>query len=181
MSAEFVNEGQEIKLVGISLSSNPNATVLDDSNTTGIKGLNGKINESSDGRKYYLAIFQDLDNPFQATRFRVISQQFDSSGNSIWKGGDPSMIKNYVGKALPGAIVTKEVEAYPVTSQDGTQREVTSYTCVALKGENIVQLFSRAGHTLTSEATSSEATPDIQLTPQTQASHEAEAAAGVNG
>ena len=177
MNAEFVNEGQQIKLVGIILSSNPNATVLDDADTTGIKGLNGKINETSDGRKYYLAIFQDLDNPFQATRFRVISQQFDSTGNSIWKGGDPNQIKNYVGKALPGAIVNKQVEAYDVTSQDGTVRSVNTYTCVALKGENIVQLFSRAGHTLMSEATSSEATPDIKL----EASVEAEAAAGFNG
>ena len=87
MNAEFVNEGQQIKLVGISLSSNPNATVLDDEGTKGIKGLDSKINETSDGRKYYLAIFQDLDNPFQSTRFRVISQQFDSTGNAIWKGG----------------------------------------------------------------------------------------------
>jgi hypothetical protein len=172
MNAEFVNEGQQIKLVGIALSGNPNATVLDDEGTNGIKGLGGKINETSDGRKYYLAIFQDLDNPFQATRFRVISQQFDSSGNSIWKGGDPNQIKNYVGKALPGAIVTKQVEPYPVTSQDGTTRTVDSYTAVALKGENIVQLFSRAGHELAgaSANTSSEtSTPDIELSPEATA------------
>tara|TARA_Y100001963_G_C6543128_1_gene336466 strand:- start:93 stop:632 length:540 start_codon:yes stop_codon:yes gene_type:complete len=179
MNAEFVNEGQQIRLVGISLSSNPNATVLDDDNTKGIKGLDGKINETSDGRKYYLAIFQDLDNPFQSTRFRVIGQQFDSTGNAIWKGGDPTMIKNYVGKALPGAIVSKEVEPYEVSSADGTTRTVNTYTCVALKGENIVQLFSRAGHTLASEATSSEATVDIKLDEAAAATAEAEA--GFNG
>ena len=177
MNAEFINDGQQIKLVGISLSSNPNATVLDDSETQGIKGLEGKINETSDGRKYYLAVFQDLDNPFQATRFRVISQQFDSTGNPIWKGGDPAMIKNYIGKALPGAIVTKQVEPYEVQSQDGTAREVTSYTCVALKGENIVQLFNRAGHTLSSETTSSAVNqePDISLSVEGAKALEAEA------
>ena len=169
MNAEFINEGQQIRLVGLALSSNPNATVLDDDSTKGIQGLGGKINETSDGRKYYLAIFQDLENPFQSTRFRVINQQFDANGNGQWKGGDPSMIKNFIGKALPGAIVTKEVEPYTVTSQDGTEREVNSYTAVALKGENIVQLFSRAGHTLVSAEASSEAAMDIQLSPEATA------------
>lgn len=177
MSAEFIQEGQKIKLIGISLSSNPDATVLDDNDTKGINGLEGKINETSDGRKYYLAVFQDLDNPFQSTRFRVISQQFDSTGNSIWKGGDPAMIKNYIGKALPGAIVSRQVEPFTITSQDGTEREVTSYTCVALKGENIVQLFNRAGHTLDGVTASSAVNkePDISLSVEGAQALEAEA------
>ena len=169
MNAEFINQNQQIKLVGIALSSNPNATVLDDDSTKGIKGLTGKINETSDGRKYYLAIFQDLDNPFLSTRFRVITQQFDNNGNSQWKGGDPVTIGNFVGKSLPGAIVTREVEPYSISSQDGTERTANSYTAVALKGENIVQLFSRAGHTLVSSDTSSETEMDIQLSSEAQA------------
>ena len=91
------------------------------------------------------------------------------------KEGDPNQIKNYVGKALPGAIVTREVVPYDVTSQDGTVRTVNSYTCVALKGENIVQLFARADHDLATAKVSSEATPDIKLDEAAAATAEAEA------
>ena len=130
-----------LQLVGMRLSSNPTASVIDS-----VNGIDGKLNEMSDGRGYYLAVFTDSDDPFAQERSRVIAQQFDSSGNPIWKAGSPDKIAKFIGKRLPGAIVTRQVEPYQVG--DTTQ---TVYTTVVLGAETIEQAFTRQGHELASD------------------------------
>ena len=134
-----INENAKLKLVSMRLSANPDATVIDAED-----GINGKLNQTSDGRAYYIATFQDPSNPFSTERYRVISQQTNSAGDSIWKAGNPSLIKQFIGKLIPGDIVTKDVPAYYVG-----ENEVTSYSCVVLKGENIETVFRQQGHELT--------------------------------
>lgn len=106
------------------------------------------MNITSDGRLYYIAEFQDPNNPFSPKREKVIAQQFDSIGNPIWKGGDPSVIKTFVGKQVAGEIVTKQVEAYQVA-----ERIATTYTAVVLAHENVETVFRNAGHPLVDTTT----------------------------
>ena len=142
-----------IQITAIRLSSNPEAKVIDSDN-----GVNGKLNETSDGRGYYLTEFKDPTNPFGQVRTRVISQQFDSTGNPIWKAGAPNIIKQYVGKVIAGDIVTMDVEPYQIGD-----RTLTRYTCVILKGENVATAFNRQGHPLVSELVPEQPKVDIQL------------------
>ena len=136
-----IHEDAKLKLVSMRLSANPEATLVDDTD-----GIDGKLNLTKDGRKYYIAIFQDPSNPFGVERYRVISQQSDSAGNAVWRSGNPALIKQFVGKLIPGDLVTKDVEEYIVG--DNT---VSQYTCVVLKGESIETIFRQQGHELGSE------------------------------
>jgi hypothetical protein len=134
-----INENAKLKLTSMRLSANPEATVIDATD-----GINGKLNETSDGRAYYIATFQDPTNPFSTERYRVISQQTDSADNPVWRAGNPSLIKQFIGKTIPGDIVTKDVPSYHVG-----ENEVSTYSCVVLKGENIETVFRQQGHELT--------------------------------
>ena len=127
-----------VLLEDIRLSGNPDATTEDYP-----QGINGKINVSEDGRKYYIAVFTDPDNPFSPERYRVVSQTTDAAGNPVWKSGRPSKLKNFIGKTIPGDLVTREVEEYKVGEND-----VSIYSCVVLKGESISTVFRQQGHEL---------------------------------
>ena len=109
MASNIINANSRVLLESIRLSSNPDATTEDYPN-----GIDGKINVSEDGRKYYVAVFTDPDNPFSPERYRVVSQTTDAAGNPVWKSGRPSKLKNFIGKTIPGDLVTKEVEDYQV-------------------------------------------------------------------
>tara|TARA_Y100001973_G_C5199206_1_gene336444 strand:- start:2471 stop:2962 length:492 start_codon:yes stop_codon:yes gene_type:complete len=139
--SNFISNEAKLLLSGISLSNNPTATVVDDPDMSG-----GKINVTSDGRKYYLATFRDVNNPFAPERTRVISQTTDASNNPIWRAGNPSIIKQFVGKAIPADIVTRTVEPYTVGSN-----VVETYSCIVMKGESIKTIFKQQGHELTED------------------------------
>ncbi len=128
----------KLLLVNIRLSSKPDATTVEDKD-----GIDGKLNMTSDGRKYYIATFRDPSNPFGVERTRVIAQTTDSSDNPVWKSGNPSMIKNFVGKQIPGDIVTRQVPSYMVGD-----RTVDSCSLVVLKNESITSVFKSNGHDL---------------------------------
>ena len=132
-----------IQLVAIRLSNNPTKAVID-----AVDGIDGKLNETSDGRGYYLAVFKDANNPFAEMRTRMISQQLDSDGNPSWKAGTPSMIAKFVGRTMPGSIVTATVEPYMIG-----KNEQTVYTTVVLGSETTAQAFKRAGHVLAVDRT----------------------------
>ena len=138
MSLQTVATDAKLLLVNIRLSSKPDATVVEDKD-----GIDGKLNETSDGRKYYIATFRDPSNPFGVERTRVIAQTTDSSDNPVWKSGNPSMIKNFVGKQIPGDIVTRQVPSYMVGD-----RTVDSCSLVILKNESITSVFKSNGHDL---------------------------------
>ena len=133
-----------LQLVEVRLSSNPQAKVIDS-----VDGIDGKLNEMSDGRGYYLAVFGDANDPFAQQRTRVIAQQLDSAGNPTWKAGAPSKVKRFVGKSIPAQIVNRAVEPYELP--DGNT--VSTYTAVVLGTETIEQAFARQGHSLVSENT----------------------------
>ena len=136
--ANLINANAKVLLEDIRLSGNPDATTEDYPH-----GINGKINVSEDGRKYYIAVFTDPDNPLSSERYRMVSQTTDSAGNSVWKSGRPSKLKNFIGKTIPGDIVTREVEEYEVG-----ENTVSIYSCVVLKGESIKTVFRQQGHEL---------------------------------
>lgn len=138
MDTNTINPTAELQLVAVRLSAKADATLVDDKD-----GVNGKLNLTSDGRKYYISVFRDPSNPFGAERTRVIAQTTDSNDNPVWKAGNPSLIQQFVGKTIPGDIITKSVVPYTV---DG--REVMSYTSVVLKGETITSVFKGQGHQL---------------------------------
>jgi len=121
-----------IKLVEVRKSNNANASVSPSG-----------YNLTTDGREYYIAVFQDSNNPFASLKSRVISQQFDSQGNPVWKAADPHTIKQYLGKELAGNFVTKKVAPYSIGD-----RMVDSYTAVVLGHENVDTVFKNAGHDL---------------------------------
>jgi hypothetical protein len=122
-----------LKLTGIRRSNNPTAKV----------DAKSGWNISSDGRLYYIATFQDNSNPFAPTREKVISQQFDSQHNPIWKGGDPKEIEKFIGKEINAKAVTMKVPSYKVGDRD-----VNIYTAVVLGHENVETVFKNAGHPL---------------------------------
>ena len=49
----------KLQLVSLRLSSNPESNVVEDTD-----GIDGQLNMTSDGRKYYIASFRDPENPF---------------------------------------------------------------------------------------------------------------------
>tara|TARA_R100000315_G_C5235682_1_gene147738 strand:- start:10441 stop:10935 length:495 start_codon:yes stop_codon:yes gene_type:complete len=134
----LINPNSKVLLEDMRLSGNPDATVEDYP-----QGINGKINVSEDGRKYYIAVFNDPDNPFGTERYRVVSQSMDSTGNPVWKSGRPSKLNKWIGKEIPGEIVTREVEEYQVGDNN-----VNIYSCVVLKGESVTTVFRQQGHDL---------------------------------
>jgi len=136
-----INPESKIKLVGMRLSGDETTKVIDNTD-----GVNGKLNETSDGRAFYMADFQDPDNPFAPVRTRMVSQQFDSADNPVWKAGNPAMIKKFVGKLIPGEIITLDVPDFQIG-----ERVVNTATSVVLKGENIQTIFRQAGHDLDEE------------------------------
>ena len=136
MSQNFINNDSKVLLEDIRLSANPDADVKDSKD-----GVNGKINVSEDGREYYISVFTDPSNPLAPERYRVISQTTDSNDNPVWRAGRPSKMKNFIGKVLPGDIITREVEEYEVG-----ENTVSIYSCVVLKGESISTVFRQQGH-----------------------------------
>jgi hypothetical protein len=133
-----IDNQSQLKLTSIRLSANPETKAVEDTD-----GIDGMINLTKDNRKFYIATFQDPSNPFSTERYRVISQQTDSNDNAVWRAGNPSLIKQFLGKLIPGDIVTKDVKEYTV----GTNI-VSTYSCVVLKGENIETVFKQQGHEL---------------------------------
>lgn len=101
----------------------------------------GEVLAAKDGRSYYSAEFQDPANPFAATRKRNFWQQNNSAGVPEWRGADPAIVKSFVGKLIPGAIVSAEVEPFMIG-----EREVTIYTTVVLGNELSKQVFKSLGH-----------------------------------
>ncbi len=98
-------------------------------------------------RQYYTAYFMDPMNPFAKQAQTNIWQDHNSDGTiAIWKSGDPSIVKQFIGKTVPGAIVNSEVEPYEI---DG--RIVETFTCVVLGHQTKAQAFKLAGHLLKSD------------------------------
>lgn len=138
-----INDNSRIVLANLALSNNPDKPVIDDES-----GVDGKLNQTSDGRGYCMAYFSDPHNPFAVMRSRVIQQQMDANGNATWRSASPAQLKAWVGKEIPGEFITRTVEPYDVGGNTAT-----TYTAVVLKGESISSIFKAAGHTIVQDTT----------------------------
>lgn len=110
-----------LKLLSLGLSENPNAILSED----------GKFNLTSDGRLYLVAKFRDPEDPFGQIRVRTISQQFNTTGEPVWKV-DVQALKSFVGKTMKGDIVRVDTTPYLVGD-----RTCTSFTGVKFHTESL--------------------------------------------
>lgn len=101
--------------------------------------------ERKDGkvsRKFYEATFTDSQNPFIPARSRRFFQDHNFDGTiAIWKSGDPSIVKQYLGKEIPGEILNVKVASYKIEN-----REVDNVTLVLLSGEKLSTVCKQMGH-----------------------------------
>ena len=97
-------------------------------------------------RKFYTAYFMDSTNPFAKPQQRNIFQlHVGEEGKEVaWKGGDPAIVSQFVGKQIPGEIVANiSVKPYELNG-----KMVTTTSCVLLDGEKLETILKQANHEL---------------------------------
>ena len=110
-----------------------------------VKTEKERIDEKK-SRQYYIATFRNPANPFSKTVSRTFWQQHNADGTETsWKVGNPNEVKQFIGKEIPGKIVSSKVEAYDITDSLGNIREANTYTAVVLDGETVESVFKAAG------------------------------------
>lgn len=123
----------------IRLSGRPTAAVVE---VNGRKfNLTNEKNPDNKPRLFFVADFEDSENPFAPTRSRAITQQYDNAGTPVWKIPVDRIFAS-VGKVVPGELVTKPVTPYII--REG-QKPATSYSAVVFPHENADQVFLNAG------------------------------------
>lgn len=106
------------------------------------------------------------ENPFKSG-FRNIFQRHSADGQSAkWKV-TPEQLNTLKNEklAIPGEIVTRTVERFPVLGVDGKQSKTKNgelvfadkYTAVVLEGESIEAIFKAAGHKIVAEQENAQA------------------------
>ena len=107
--------------------------------------------ERKDGkvsRKYYTAYFSDAANPFGKVAQRNFFQVHNADGTEAsWKTADPEKTASFIGRTIPGEIVTRKVAPYELNG-----KMVNSYTTIVLKGETVESVFKQQNHSLVSES-----------------------------
>lgn len=132
----------------VRLSENPATKVVDHP-----LGINGKLNETEDGRLFCQIILTD-DDLFKTSK-RNMMYSSDATGN--FPGASPKDLVKHVGKEYPGArVVTRKVTEYTIG-----QNIVNQYTTIVLPKENIETVFKNSGHTLQTEEYVNEATGEV--------------------
>jgi hypothetical protein len=133
----------KIVISNVSLSGNPTAKTVES-----VDGINGKLNQASDGALYCVVTLEDQSNP---TRFvkRVIAyrQQKNSQGQWAWRGATPKVFLGMKSRSIDGRSTTHNVEPYDVSG-----RTVSTYTTIVLTGENEATVFANAGHPIVAQA-----------------------------
>lgn len=107
-----------------------------------------ELKTAKDGRAYYTAEFQDVNNPFANTVKRNFWQQKNAAGVAEWRGASYDVISKLVGTTVPGSIATRVVEEYQIGD-----RTANIFTTVLLGAELDVQVFKALGHELPATAT----------------------------
>lgn len=134
----------KIVISNVALSANPQAKVVDSTD-----GINGKLNQASDGALYCVVSLEDQSNP---TRFikRTLAyrQQKNAQGVWAWRGATPKVFLGMKSRSIEGKSVTHTVEPYDVNG-----REVNSYTTIILTGETEASVFKNAGHPIVEAST----------------------------
>jgi hypothetical protein len=125
--------------------------------------------DSKVSRSYYTAEFQDPSNPFAPTVKRTIFQQHNADGTAAsWRGGNPDIIKKFIGKEIPGEIVSKQVPEYDITI-GSESRKASKYTTVVFAHETVEQVFKASGHDLN---TSTAPTEEVVASAMSKADEE---------
>jgi hypothetical protein len=106
-------------------------------------------------RQYYTATFANPANPFGKTVSRTFWQQHNIEGTeTTWKTANPALVKTFIGKLIPGTIVSSPVEEYDIVNQGtGEVRTASTYTAIVLEGENAYSVFKAAGKVMVEAAT----------------------------
>lgn len=100
-------------------------------------------------REYYTAEFNNPANPFGKSVRRTFWQQHNNDGTvAEWRGANPKDVSRFIGKEIPGRIVSGTTEAYEIISYGGEVREATTYTAVVLDGETPEAVFKASGKIL---------------------------------
>lgn len=110
------------------------------------------VSTAKDDRQYYTAEFQDPSNPFAKTVKRNFWQQKNAAGTPEWRGADPAVVKNFVGRTIPGQLMTAKVEPYTVIGAGGVERTANIFTTAILGSELPEQVFKSLNHPLAVEA-----------------------------
>lgn len=105
-------------------------------------------------RQYYSATFSNPLNPMLRTVSRTFWQQHNADGTAAeWKGADPKEVKTFIGKTIPGAIVSAVVEPYAIIDSRTTEeRTATTFTTVVFEGETPQAVFKSLGKTIVEAA-----------------------------
>lgn len=106
--------------------------------------------ERKDGkvsRQYYTASFTNPNNPFSKVVSRTFWQQHNADGTeATWKTANPELVKSFIGKLIPGSIVSSKVEEYDIVNENtGEVRTASTYTAVVLEGETAQSVFKASG------------------------------------
>jgi hypothetical protein len=133
----------KIVISNVSLSGNPTAKTVES-----VDGINGKLNQASDGALYCVVSLQDQTNDTKYIK-RTIAyrQQKNSQGLWAWPGATPKLFVTRKGQTTQGKSVTHNVEPYDVSG-----RTVSTYTTIILTGENEATVFKNAGHPIVAQA-----------------------------
>lgn len=105
-------------------------------------------------RQYYTAAFTNPANPFGKVVSRTFWQQHNADGTeATWKAADPALVKDFVGKLIPGQIVSSKVEEYDIVNEGtGEVRQASTYTAVVLEGETAQSVFKASGKVIVEAA-----------------------------
>lgn len=142
---------QKVLIQNVRLSGNPEAIVVDHKD-----GINGKLNQTEDGRLYCQVELAD-DDLFKRSK-RNMMYSSDEKGN--FAGATPKQLLAAVGKELPGArVVTKKVTEYTIG-----ENIVNQYTTIILPKENVETVFKNAGHPIQTEEFVDESTGEVIYT-----------------
>ena len=116
-------------------------------------------------RQYYVASFANPANPFGKTVSRTFWQQHNADGTeATWKTANPELVKTFIGKLIPGQIVSSKVEEYDIVNQGtGEIRTASTYTAVVLEGETAQSVFKAAGKVMVETVDSVPAVSDVAV------------------
>jgi len=112
----------------LGLSKNESANVVDDATVASIKGLDGKLNVTEDGRKYFMALV--TDGMFGGRNVAIMQK---SAGD--WGTFSPAKISGLVGKNIAQHVDFVIVDIEPAKTTIGNKEVVLhSVPLVEFKG-----------------------------------------------